>query len=318
MKTSHQKLMERLITHHDVIASLIQERPVHYVDIPVYGNIGDLLIMQGTLAFARKHQIQLHQLSAYFNFHPHWVGKHEVVMFQGGGNFGDLYPGPQQTRERTVAQLPGNRIIILPQTIQFKSPQAYAACCALLSRHPDLHIFVRDQKSYELAQPMSRHVYLAPDMAHQLWMVHRTTHEPARRHLGIMRTDDEAAGGAGRSGFDLVTDWPALVGRREILARNTHRLLRALYLAGLDKGLVTPASKLWIKWANTLVRDAINLYSGFEYITTDRLHGHILACLMDIPHTVIDNSYGKNMSYATQWTADSDIVQLAAEPVTSP
>ena len=311
-KTNHQELMGRLTYCHEAISRLIQKNPVHYVDLPLYGNIGDLLIMKGTLAFLEKNQILIRTLTAYFNFNPAWVNSQDIILFQGGGNFGDLYPGPQQLRERTISQCLENRIIILPQTIQFNSAQAYESCCELMSKHADLHIFVRDQKSYKLAKPMSRHVYLAPDMAHQLWEIKHTPQRKAGKgHLGIIRTDDEAGTGSHYAGFNHVTDWPALVGRREILARNTHRLLRALHLAGIDRKLVTPMSRLWIQWADVLIGDAINLYSKFEHVTTDRLHGHILACLMGISNTFIDNSYGKNSTYAAQWTANSSIVNLA-------
>jgi pyruvyl transferase EpsO len=47
-------------------------------------------------------------------------------------------------------------------------------------------------------------------------------------------------------------------------------------------------------------------------VVTDRLHGHILAMLMDMPTLVLDNSYGKNSRYAAVWTARSRLVTLLA------
>ena len=318
MKINHQRLMQRLMSHHDVIASLVRQCPVHYVNIPFHGNIGDLLIMQGTLVYLRENYIRLMQISGSFNFDHSLVGKHDVIMFHGGGNFGDLYINEQKTFERAVVRFPGKRIIVLPQTIYFKSPRAYAACCDLLARHSDLHIFVRDKRSYDLAQRMSRYVYLAPDMAHQLWKIERITRRPAKGYLGLLRTDAEAISDSGKirtcsrsvqHGFDWVTDWPVLVGRREMVVFMMSRFLSVLHSNGLNKGLATLASRLWIKWASMFVQDAVKLFSGYEYIITDRLHGHILACLMSIPNTLVDNSYGKNSGYFSQWTGHSDIVK---------
>jgi Exopolysaccharide biosynthesis protein len=48
-------------------------------------------------------------------------------------------------------------------------------------------------------------------------------------------------------------------------------------------------------------------------VVTDRLHGHILACLMDKKHVVIDNSYGKNSTYMNQWTIESPLTTLVRE-----
>ncbi|KAF7962366.1 hypothetical protein AWV80_22615 [Cupriavidus sp. UYMU48A] len=67
---------------------------------------------------------------------------------------------------------------------------------------------------------------------------------------------------------------------------------------------------LWMKYADRLIAEAIDLFSSHEHVLTDRLHGHILACLLDMPNTVSDNSYGKNSGYINSWTKESSIVQL--------
>jgi pyruvyl transferase EpsO len=59
-----------------------------------------------------------------------------------------------------------------------------------------------------------------------------------------------------------------------------------------------------------LVRRAVDLFASHDHIVTDRLHGHILACLMNKPSTIVDNSYGKNSSYVSQWTMSSPLVSL--------
>jgi pyruvyl transferase EpsO len=71
-------------------------------------------------------------------------------------------------------------------------------------------------------------------------------------------------------------------------------------------------SPLWIWYANRLVADAIRMFARHNLVVTDRLHGHILAALMDMPTLVLDNSYGKNSRYAAVWTARSRLVTLLA------
>ncbi|MFT4085249.1 MAG: polysaccharide pyruvyl transferase family protein, partial [Nocardioides sp.] len=41
------------------------------------------------------------------------------------------------------------------------------------------------------------------------------------------------------------------------------------------------------------VGGATTLFAGARLVVTDRLHAHVLAGLMGIPHVVLDNSYGK-------------------------
>jgi pyruvyl transferase EpsO len=36
---------------------------------------------------------------------------------------------------------------------------------------------------------------------------------------------------------------------------------------------------------------------------TDRLHAHILSVLLDLPHVVLDNNYGKVSGFMSCWTA---------------
>jgi pyruvyl transferase EpsO len=307
----HAELMHSLAGKHHVLAGLIGTAPVHYVDLPVHRNIGDLLIMLGTLRFFALHELKINLKAAYFTYRPSWARAGDVIVFQGGGNLGDLYAGPQQMRQHVVEKLPGNRIIIFPQTIHFRSADAYAQCCRIFSKHPDLHICVRDHKSFELAVPMSRHVYLLPDMAHQLWPIQQARCFEGRR-LALLRADVESAG-CEVIDFDVRIDWRELVRRKNTLIRMMRGVLAALHLAHVDSGILSLEMNLWIKYATKLVGEAIDLFSRFEVITTDRLHAHILSCLMGIPNTVLNNSYGKNYSYITAWTGSSNIVDLPSE-----
>lgn len=307
----HAELMHALANKHDVLASLIGTAPVHFVDVPVHRNIGDLLILLGTLQFFKLRKSRIELKTAYFSYRPSWASAGDVIVFQGGGNFGDLYGGPQQVREQVAEALPGNRIIILPQTIHFRSPDAYKECCNIFSRHPDLHICVRDHRSFELALPMSPHIYLLPDMAHQLWPIQRSRARQ-KHHLALLRDDVESAGGEADR-FDLCIDWRELVGRRNTWVRMMRGVLGTLHMARLDRRALFNEMDLWVLYAKKLVGETIDLFSEFETITTDRLHAHILSCLMSIPNTILDNSYGKNRSYVTAWTGSSDIVNFPGD-----
>jgi len=57
--------------------------------------------------------------------------------------------------------------------------------------------------------------------------------------------------------------------------------------------------------ATARVARGLRLLSRGQTIATDRLHGHILALLLDIPHIVFDNDYGKIGRYVATWTRDS-------------
>ncbi len=309
----HNKLMFNLMREHDSILELIGRRHVHYLDLPVYGNIGDLLIMLGTLEFFRKNNIQCAIKAGFFNYNPTEASSSDILIFQGGGNLGDLYVGPQQLREACATTAKQSRIVILPQTIHFKSIDSFEKCATAFRSHPDLHIFARDLKSLELAQELTKNSYLAPDMAHQLW--HHSEFQPratkrAFERLGLIRTDGESISPE-ISSCTKITDWPDLVGPvRENVIRNAYRAVRLIHHAGINKPFRGAQMHLWIWYAKKLAREAASLLSSASHLTTDRLHGHILACLLGVPHTLIDNEYGKNSGYANAWTIDSELVTL--------
>lgn len=47
---------------------------------------------------------------------------------------------------------------------------------------------------------------------------------------------------------------------------------------------------------------------------TDRRHGHVLALLIDRPHVILDNSYGKISAFYRTWTRASDVAVMCDAP----
>lgn len=56
---------------------------------------------------------------------------------------------------------------------------------------------------------------------------------------------------------------------------------------------------------------AAKFISSGKLAVVDRLHGHILATLLGVPHILIDNSIGKLSAYHGTWTKGCGLGQLA-------
>jgi pyruvyl transferase EpsO len=310
---NHALLMGALASQHDILLDLIGNRPLHYVDLPVHGNIGDLLIMHGTLAFFHHNHIVPKVSAPAFAYEPDWIRAEDTIVFHGGGNFGDLYAefGMQGLREDIVNTYRDNRVIVLPQTLYFSSDEAMQQSAAIFRRHPDVHLCVRDKVSYDIALHFTDNVYLLPDMAHQLYRV-KAAHANPHGALRISRTDDEKAAATVIPGLDIVatTDWPMVVGDGEQRIDLFRRGMRGMHKYGLGWYGNKLLMGLWADYSRRLVNQAAALFAAHEHVVTDRLHGHILACLMDKPNTVLDNSYGKNSTYVNAWTGSSELVTL--------
>src|SRR5690606_7979271 len=134
--------------------------------------------------------------------------------------------------------------------------------------------------------------------------------------LRISRVDDEAGGAgdiAGAPHIDMLTDWPQFVGRRERRIELFRRAYGAFFRRGMGRMANRVLSPLWIGYSGRLIADAAKLFARHQLIVTDRLHGHILACLLDRSSIVLDNSYGKNSRYVQAWTRPSELVVLNGE-----
>ena len=53
------------------------------------------------------------------------------------------------------------------------------------------------------------------------------------------------------------------------------------------------------------------ILASARFLVTDRLHGHIMATILGIPHVLIDSKLGKNLAFHDTWTRDCNCVRVA-------
>jgi pyruvyl transferase EpsO len=274
-----------------------------YLDYPVHQNIGDLLIYLGTEEWIRTKGIRIVGRWNWRNFPFPRLEPSTIILCHGGGNLGDLYQAHQHFRERILAGYPDNRIAILPQTIFFGTDDALKAAARAFSGHGRCHILARDRTSLEIARDrLGCSASLVPDMACFLY--------PLSRHLGLseapgagrrvclLRNDVEAVDEAtSPDGEAWKGDWAELLGRRLLtLAALQRANVKASGLFGAQS-----FAAIWYRAAKSAVRLAALELLRAEAITTTRLHGYIMARLLDREAVLLDNSYGKNSRYLHQW-----------------
>ncbi len=278
-----------------------------YIDYPVHRNIGDLLIWLGALRHMQRNRIPV---IGYYNEYNSRTNlkknrdKFATIYFQGGGNFGDLWPGSQHLREEIIAAYPDKKIIILPQSVYYQDTAELDRACDRLSRHPDLHILLRDKRSLGLLRERDlANTALCPDMAHALW---ECIGPPASRQAGTLRLfrRDKERGNLPPevlSRLPEAVDWDAVMTRPiHLLFETSHKIQRR----GVRFGNARLAYPTWRLVAHVLASAAIRLIAAHDTIETDRLHASILSLLLGRKVIAHDNSYGKLSSYANCWLRD--------------
>lgn len=283
--------------------------PYALIDFPNHSNVGDSAIWSGERIAVTR----------IFGYDPIFVADLTIdwnrlketpqstqILLHGGGNFGDLWPHHQNLREEALARFPDRRIVQLPQSIHFASNSSLERCASVISKHDNFTLMVRDFPSLELARKNFDCIsLLCPDSAFAMGSQQRTSPRDIDI-LWLLRTDIEArstshveSGLEFSPSFDWLDDEPDLY--RNALRRTRFNSLRWPVPRREVRELMN-----FDALANNRVARGIVLLSRAEVIVTDRLHVHIIATLLGIPHVCLDNSYGKikrfSDAFETQWS----------------
>jgi len=308
----------------DVVGSLIpRDRPVALLDFPRYSNVGDAAIWLGEISclaacgIPRDHVRYMCDVATYSESNlRRSIGESGFILLHGGGNFGDLWAGHQQFRETVIAAFPNNPIVVLPQSIHFTEPRALDTAAVAFNRHGDLTVLVRDQASLDvLRERFTTCNILCPDMAFCLGKLDRPV-EADRDIVYLARVDKESQFSADtrvRAGITAV-DWPDVANVRTWQLGNALGDFQANH-PRIARSLRAPIQAFVRSSYGAMSTERLTLGNSLlargRVVVTDRLHVHILALLMRIPHVVLDNNYGKIRRFHDAWTTDSALTRVA-------
>lgn len=298
------------------LSPLLKQRNVHFFDVSVHTNTGDSLIFAGTMQLLDEldakvigwnsiyHRGVLDASSRYWRKVKQRIDTEDVIICQGGGNFGDIYERHQLLRKLTVSAFADNTIIVFPQSVHFSCEEKLSEDLRIFAAAKNLFICVRDQHSLTtLKNNGIENVLLVPDIATCLVDSINPINTPTGGTvLNFLRADVEATGSQQEDGQPSV-DWEDLNP-----VRCEKNMLWLRKFAGKN-GIFGHNRTWWNMFYDThhaLIKNANEHFSQFEVIRTDRLHGMILSQLLGLKCERLDNSYGKLVRYATKWLGESD------------
>lgn len=282
-------------------------------DLPYYSNIGDLLIWQGELDFLRNtpHK-NIGSASKDTCIFPK-LKSTDIILLQGGGNFGDLYPAHNQFRNNVIERYPNNRIIMFPQSVWYDDEESASKDAEIINRHKDLHLCARDRYSYDF---MKRHfpkanILLVPDMA---FFIDDKTLEKYRgigseKTLYFKRLDKELGSSSDINYINAdIHDWPTF----ESEATSIKLLWKLIGVSNRLKNIETlqrPMLKIINSYTlnyilPSLTAKGCEMISGYNHIITTRLHAMILSMLLHKKVEYIDNTTGKLSAFVDTWLSD--------------
>ena len=226
----------------------------------------------------------------------------DVIYLQGGGNMGSLYRREEDYRLRIISLMRRNRIVLFPQTISYEdmeSSQRYLRHTQkVYASHPDLHLFAREQVSYERmkASYPDCDVQLVPDV---VLSIQGEDNAPFDRRHGVllcMRNDVEQTLDAGV--HHQLEQVAATVGEgwqyTDTTVSNDH------YPISQEDGERLVAGK-WDEFRQA------------RLVITDRLHGMIFAAITGTPCVALNNANGK-VGFEYEWLKDLPYIAFARTP----
>lgn len=291
------------------------------LDVPDYDNIGDNLIWEGELAFLDEIPFQKKYEASYLFFEQKKIPNDTIILFQGGGNFGDIYTKTQKERLKIIHENHDKKIIIFPQTIYYSDYRNLENDAKIINEHPSLYFCVRDVPSLKIIENHFQNVHgiLLPDMAFCMDPTKFVSPNKGNKTLLMARKDGEL-GKLPQINVDYEQlDWPNFnvskkerwktLGRQQKLDKMAQYFQKYPILSSLVDSRYGLKSR---DGREKYIKIGIDFFQNYDTIYTTRLHGLILGIFMDIDMKVLDNSYGKLSNFHQQWLQDFEKVEIFA------
>lgn len=288
--------------------TLFPYRRVCLVGFPDHPNVGDSAIYRGETRLLADLNVRLVATAPYGSNISSFVSslaEDVAILVQGGGNFGDLWPGTLEFIEHVVLAARDRHLVFAPQSVEILEPASVVRLGRAFEQKPDCILTVRDQRSLErVSKIIDCDVRLIPDGAFGLASL-RPTRPLETQPFALLRDDHESSEWGGIpdavQGDWTVDDqpvkpwWRAAFLAKRVFA-DSPGPVRNGRLASVARNLV----------ASARVDRGRRLLSSHPAFVTDRLHGHILGLLLDQPHVVIPDKYGKIRAFVETWGTTSD------------
>lgn len=224
-----------------------------------------------------------------------YVKNEDLILLHSGGNLGDRGIWSETSRRKIISNFPNNKILSLPQTINFrdtdKGRQELAISKKIYNRHAQLTVVARDNESYDLANKYfdKCNTDKAPDFV----LSYNTDHLDLDKKntngkvLFCLREDDES---------DISSEQ-----RKKMLANSA--LEYDVFDTTIPENIANDMRKQKLD-------DVLDMFSKYEYIVTDRFHGLIFSILCKKP-TVVLRTVDHKLTSAFDWFEDVKFVKFA-------
>lgn len=298
------------------LASLI-DRDYVLLDLPYHANIGDTLIALGEKNFLKN----IDHKCLYSGFHylnENAMNEDTLILFHGGGNFGDLWRSCSEFRNSIILKFKNNKIIIFPQSVCYENEKNLRDDVEIYSQCSNLTICARDIVSYEFLKRHFIHnkILLVPDMAFCLAPKYLKPSKKTGKTLFLKRDDKEFVS---TTLYNIVptnadvADWPTFTySNGPYMPYKIWRKILSMIDRYFDN--ITDIKIEDFFWQHILhpynVKCGVDFLNQYDTIYTTRLHAAILGYLLGKRIHIFDSKDGKISALYKTWLKDVDGIDV--------
>ena len=286
------------------------DRDYVFLDLPYHPNIGDSLIATAAIKLLKKVPYHCLYCSSGYTFDKRKISSDTLIIFNGGGNFGDLWRSYSVFRNMVINDHPENYFLILPQSVFYNNlknleedVRVYSVCGKRMT------ICARDKDSFDFLKKnfVENNIILVPDLAFYTDKGLLKQKSGMGRELFLKREDKEVVP---NSQYAIVPkaaeihDWPTMERLlwvyREYLRvkRITNKMWYPIFFLHVEDII---KKKILLPY---FLRNGIKFVNRYDVVYSTRLHVAILAVLLNKQVFFFDNSYHKNLSLYNTWLRD--------------
>ncbi len=246
-------------------------KKVVHIGYASHANTGDHLILRAEQMIFDDLGVEYVPLPMDTFRIPEELREHPL-LFKGGGYLGDPGAWHYKKMSRWILRQKAP-VLLMPCSAWFETvdPALWQRTC----RWADVTVFSRDTTSLGIVNDLVPGLAkLVPDSA--FYSARALTHRSGDTAVLLPRSDRETGGAAlpGRYPQTEIREW-------------------------LEKG-VNPDNVLEV---------IARKLDGVGWLGTDRLHVHVAAKILGIPHDFLGNSYHKNRAFQATWSANDPLVR---------
>lgn len=273
-------------------------KTVFLVLTPEHGNLGDHAIAYAETTMLKKHGIDYYEVSGHTLYEWKYQGVLDLmntfpILINGGGNLGTLWMSIEEVEREIIQKNSKSPVYVLPNTIFYEDSDwgrdEFQKSKKIYNQHRHLHLYARENTSYEVMRKAYRNVKLIPDMV--LSLDQQGIKQKREGCLLCLRGDCEKT-------------------RTEKQEQMIRQQAADLFGANVTDTDMVVGERIAIEERESALQAKFAEFSAVKLVITDRLHGMIFCAITGTPCIVVDSKSPK-VRGCYEWIKDLDYIRFA-------